>query len=67
MSNFYQEKLSELGLSEFRILERIQIDDISFGMVSLDHDVSQMFRAFYESNDDNRNLMANMAMKEHQV
>jgi len=67
MSNFFQESLIERGLEEYRLIERIDIDKISFGMVAHNSNDSKMFRYFFENNDDNRELMANIAMADHQV
>jgi len=66
MTNFFQEQLSEVGLGDYRLLERISIDGISFGMVTFNQSDALMFRSFFRANDDNRNLMAYMAMSEHQ-
>ena len=67
MSNFFQESLVERGLEEFRLIERIDIDKISYGMVAHNPEESKMFRHFFENNDDNRELMASIAMADHQV
>ena len=67
MVNFFQEELYELGLGEYQLLERVSLNDISFGMVGFNSAQSELFMHFFQSNDDNRNLMAALGMKDHQV
>lgn len=67
MVNFFQEELNELGLGEYQILKRVSLSDISFGIVGFNSKQSELFEHFFQSNDDNRNLMASLSMKDHQV
>lgn len=66
-ANFYMEYLKEHGMKDISLYHRVKISGCSYGIMSYNTTKTKLFRSFFESNDDQRDVMASIAMAEHKV
>ena len=66
IANYYAEHMAK-GNLEFQLYQRRQVEGCSYGMISYNTNFTTMLMSFYESNDDQRDIMAMMGLGEHAV
>ena len=56
--------MTDDGIKDLALYKRINMVGVSYGMLSFNNNMSQLFKSFYDSNDDQRDMMLKGAMKE---
>ncbi|XP_057292670.1 uncharacterized protein LOC130621403 [Hydractinia symbiolongicarpus] len=65
IANFFVDDLISDGLHDLSLYNRVTMTGSSYGMLSFNNNFTQLFKTFFESNDDQRDIMLNTAMKDH--
>ena len=65
IANYYSEHMSRKP--PLQLYNRVPVSGSSYGMVSYEKNFTRMFKSFYSSNDDQRDIMAMMGMGDHMV
>lgn len=66
-ANFFMEDLKRYGLHDLTLHHRATLQGMSFGMVAMNPEDKIMLQSFFKNNDDNRELMAQNVLRDHDV
>lgn len=67
IANFYMEHILTKGVPDISLYHRSNMYGSSYGMLTINSTWSPFFSSFFQSNDDQRDRMATLALKDHRV
>jgi len=67
IANFYMEHMVSDGGAKLSLYKRMEMKGSSYGAMAYEQNVTTFLNSFFQSNDDQRNVMAMLAMKGHGV
>lgn len=67
IANFYMEHIVSEDGGQLTLYKRVQMSGSSYGAMTYDKNVTEFFKSFFQSNDDQRETMAMLTMTGHEV